>query len=140
MHEFHIFHQRVYTQHTDAWGLVYHANYFAFAEYARAELFRSLGMPLSQFTQTHKGFFAVVNTCANFVAPAFLDDLLSVQTRPVCIRKLSLTLTQNVTNPEKHKKVAKMTISLAWLNRSNRLAPLPKILVNTLQERYGSIP
>ena len=40
----HTYPVRVYYQDTDAGGVVYHSNYFQFAERARTEMFRASGV------------------------------------------------------------------------------------------------
>ena len=42
----HIFPVRVYYEDTDAGGVVYHANYLKFAERARTDLLRFLGVEI----------------------------------------------------------------------------------------------
>ena len=42
---------RVYTQHTDAGGMVFHANYLSFMECARTELLQSLGFDLGELAR-----------------------------------------------------------------------------------------
>ncbi|HEY1857993.1 hotdog domain-containing protein, partial [Acidocella sp.] len=49
----HHYELRVYYQDTDAGGIVYHANYLAFAERARAEALRALGAPHAEMVAQH---------------------------------------------------------------------------------------
>ena len=45
----HRFYLRVYYEDTDAVGIVYYANYLRYAERARTELMRELGVKVSNF-------------------------------------------------------------------------------------------
>ena len=45
---------RVYYEDTDAGGVVYHARYLAFAERARTELLRDLGVPHADMQQNRR--------------------------------------------------------------------------------------
>lgn len=87
---------RVYYAETDAGGVVYHANYLAFAERARTEWLRILGegqVPLGQ----DGGFAFVVRHCTlDYQAPARLGDLLEVVTAVKAIGGASVTVEQRV--------------------------------------------
>ncbi|NHN86165.1 tol-pal system-associated acyl-CoA thioesterase [Acetobacter musti] len=72
---------RVYYEDTDAGGVVYHARYFAFAERARTEAIRSLGMAASDLIHDYGLAFVLRNATIDFRAPFRLDDILTVKTR-----------------------------------------------------------
>lgn len=69
---------RVYYEDTDAGGIVYYANYLKFAERARSEFLRFLGIDQQQIlAQKHCGF--IVRSCAiDYLSSAKLDDALIV--------------------------------------------------------------
>ena len=92
----HSFPIRVYYEDTDAAGIVYYANYLKFAERARTEALRVAGIDQSDMLREHKIGF-VVRTCAcEFLKPAMLDDLLTIETRLLDISKVSIELQQTV--------------------------------------------
>ena len=127
----HRFYQRIYTQHTDVWGIVYYANYFALAEHARSEWFRSMGIPLATFTRKEDGYFVVVRAAAEFKAPAFLDDMVCIQTKIQECKRLSLELSQ-IFSHEERGILAKLSITIAWLNRHAKPSMLPQGLLEHL--------
>jgi len=87
---------RVYYEDTDAGGVVYHTNYLQFAERARTEMLRTLGLQQSTLL-VEDGISFVVRRCvADFLAPAQLDDHLVVTTRVKDVRGASLDLEQIV--------------------------------------------
>ena len=69
--------QRVYFEDTDAGGVVYHANYLRFAERARTEWLRSVGLTNPQLKSAFGCQFAVRRCSVDFRRPARLDDLLT---------------------------------------------------------------
>jgi acyl-CoA thioester hydrolase len=71
---------RVYYEDTDFSGRVYHASYFRFFERGRTEWLRACGFQHNLLIQTSGLAFAVTKLQAEFVAPAFMDDLLDVVT------------------------------------------------------------
>lgn len=70
---------RVYYEDTDAGGIVYYANYLKFAERARTEYLRSLGLnQQADLEAAQKIGFAVRHCEIDYQKPAVLDDLLTV--------------------------------------------------------------
>lgn len=69
---------RVYYEDTDAGGVVYYANYLKFAERARTEMLRLLGIENSDLQERHGVAFVVRHIEVEFLRPARLDDLLEV--------------------------------------------------------------
>lgn len=73
---------RVYFEDTDAGGIVYHARYLAFAERARTEAMRAMGVSHPQLMDEHGLFFVVHRAEMDYQRPARLDDLIEVVTGP----------------------------------------------------------
>jgi tol-pal system-associated acyl-CoA thioesterase len=72
---------RVYYQHTDAGGVVFHANYFSFMECARTELLQSQGFDLGELARRDRVLFVVHSAQIAYHKPALLNDLLTVTAR-----------------------------------------------------------
>lgn len=70
---------RVYYSDTDAGGVVYHAAYLVFAERARGEMMRAIGVDLLALKEEKQLAFAVHRCEMDFIRPARLDDLLEVR-------------------------------------------------------------
>ncbi len=90
---------RVYYEDTDAAGIVYHANYLRFAERARTEALRELGIPHAELLREHNLMFVVRRIKVDYLRPARLDESLVVLTEPVSMRAASLVLRQDVQGP-----------------------------------------
>jgi acyl-CoA thioester hydrolase len=71
---------RVYYEDTDFSGRVYHASYFRFLERGRTEWLRECGFQQNILAQNSGLAFVVTKLQAEFVAPAFMDDLLEIAT------------------------------------------------------------
>ena len=91
---FHTLPVRVYYEETDAAGIVYYANYLRFAERARTELLREIGVAHESIKKKWGVEFVVRNCNAYYLAPAFLDDILEVRTTCTKIKGASITLRQ----------------------------------------------
>jgi acyl-CoA thioester hydrolase len=115
---------RVYWEDTDASGLVYHASYIRFMERGRTELLRSLGIEQSQLLDPALGipiYFVVRAMQLDFRKPAALDDMLSVETRPVELGGASLTLDQRVLRGEETLVTAIVKVVCVEAGRARRL-------------------
>ena len=87
---------RVYYEDTDAGGVAYHASYLRFAERARTEALRDLGVPHSEMTSQHGVMFMVRRIKVDYLRPARLDESLTVVTEPLAVGGASLVLRQEV--------------------------------------------
>lgn len=75
----HLFNLRVYYEDTDMAGIVYYANYLKFIERARSDWVREVG--IDQLAMKADGVtFAVRRVEADYLAPAYFDDMLEVRT------------------------------------------------------------
>lgn len=94
-----IYHQpvRIYYEDTDAGGIVYHARYLAFCERARTEILRQKQIEQSILLQ-HRLGFVVAKLNIDYKTPAFLDDLLDVQTKLTAIKAAAFHFEHRVVN------------------------------------------
>jgi acyl-CoA thioester hydrolase len=87
---------RVYFEDTDAGGMVYHANYLRFAERARTEALRAMGLPHSEMMSRHGMIFVVRHAELDYQRPARLDDSLVIETTALAVGGASTKLRQRV--------------------------------------------
>jgi acyl-CoA thioester hydrolase len=79
-HEHH-FALSVYFEDTDAYGIVYYANYLKFMERARSDFIRAVGVDQAAELRASGSAYAVVEVDIRYKRPARLgDDLLVVST------------------------------------------------------------
>lgn len=70
---------RVRYAETDQMGVVYHSNYFAYFEVARAEAIRELGFTYADMEKDGI-IMPVVDVHCRYLRPARYDDLLTIKT------------------------------------------------------------
>ena len=87
---------RVYWEDTDAGGVVYYANYLKFMERARTEWLRHLGFEQQVLRESHGVVFVVRRVEIDYLAPARLDDLLTVTTQRTDMTRTCLTVAQGI--------------------------------------------
>jgi acyl-CoA thioester hydrolase len=92
----HCYTLRVYYEDTDAGGVVYHATYLRYAERARTEALRELGVPHATLIAQYGLMFVVRRIKVDYLRPARLDDSLTVVTEPLHVGGASVVLCQAV--------------------------------------------
>ena len=88
----HVGRVRVYFEDTDFSGVVYHASYLRWFERGRSDWLRLLGV--SHANMAPEGAFAVRSMAIEFLRPAKIDDVVSVETRVVEVLGASVRLRQ----------------------------------------------
>ena len=115
---------RIYFEDTDAGGIVYHANYLRYAERARSEALRSLGVPHAEMVDVHDRMFVVHRAEIDYERPARLDDLITVATRVRQIAAARVALDQTIRRDA--ITLVRIRLQLACVDRaSGRPARLP---------------
>ena len=87
---------RVYYEDTDAQGVVYYANYFRFMERARTEWLRSLGVNMVELAEDERRIFVVAEVQARFLAPARLNDELTITAKLTNLTRVKFDIEQNI--------------------------------------------
>ncbi len=91
---------RVYYEDTDMAGIVYYANYLRYIERARSEWVRELGIDQREMKEADGLVFVVRRVEADYLSPARLDDLLTVETETVQLTGVRWILEQKVKRGE----------------------------------------
>lgn len=100
LHEnFHSRTERVYFEHTDFSGVVYHARYLDFLEHGRSDYVRMLGVhhhEMADGIYDEPMAFAVHRMEIDFKAAAKIDDVLTIKTQRGTLRGMRLTFQQSI--------------------------------------------
>jgi len=121
---------RVYCEDTDAVGVVYHASYLRFAERARTETLRCLGLEHGSLSARLGLAFTVRRCVVDYLAPARLDDRLEVRTGLTRLGGASLDLEQRILRDE--RLLVRMDVRLALISPALRAVRLPQALIEAL--------
>lgn len=128
---------RVYWEDTDAGGVVYHAQYLAFLERARTEWMRVQGFGQEALRAGRDLVFVVRAMELDFIAPARLDDQLSVSVRLLECRGASFVLAQRIHRDHALLVEAKVRIA-ALAAAAFRPRKIPHDLSNRLKSLLES--
>jgi acyl-CoA thioester hydrolase len=134
MEMIHAIRMRVYYEDTDAAGIVYYANYLRFLERGRTEFLRSLGH--DQHALMKEGIaFAVRSVSAEFLKPARLDDLLTVETAVASLGRAQVNFVQRILRDNELLLDAKVRVACIDPARG-RPVPMPR----ALHEQFSVLP
>jgi acyl-CoA thioester hydrolase len=125
---------RVYYEDTDAAGIVYYANYLRFIERGRTELLRTLGHDQSALMKEGVAF-AVRSASAEFLKPAKLDDLLTVETGIASLGRAQVTFAQRILRDQELLLDAKIRVACIDPLRGKPI-PMPR----ALHEQLSALP
>lgn len=92
----HRYNLRVYFEDTDAGGMAYHARYLHWAERARTESLRAIGLPHQFMMERHNALLVVRRIEVEYWRPARLDDLVVVETAILRVTGVQIMLSQTV--------------------------------------------
>jgi acyl-CoA thioester hydrolase len=127
---------RVYYEDTDAGGIVYHAAYLRFAERARTEALRDIGLPHARMQQEHGCFLVVKRAALEYERPARLDDLLVVVTR---IRRVAASLLLDQQAWRGEERLVRIEVKLACVDAATLAARrLPEPWLGALRARLSA--
>ncbi|HEY9079001.1 tol-pal system-associated acyl-CoA thioesterase [Magnetovibrio sp.] len=122
---------RVYYEDTDSGGVVYYANYLKFAERARTEMLRHLGIESSRL-QAEEGLgFVVRHLDVDYIQPAKLDDLLEVHLSLTKVGGASMSGEQRIVRGG--EDLVRIRIKLGCMKLSGGAGRLPEKIRNLLR-------
>ena len=124
---------RVYYEDTDFSGVVYHASFLRFIERGRSDYIRLLGVEHSALDEGKDGerlAMAVRHMEIDYLKPARIDDVLSVETRFAEAKGARMIIDQRILKGDEVIFTAKVTVVV--MNRQGRPRRLPDMLRKAL--------
>ena len=112
----HDYRLRVQYEDTDAGGIVYHAQYLAFAERARSAWLRCLNIDQPRLLSEENLAFVVRHIDIDFLRAAALGDVLGVTSKVVKIGGARVTLRQTITNVQLCHIVVRLVVDIGFVN------------------------
>jgi acyl-CoA thioester hydrolase len=131
--------QRVYYQHTDAGGVVFHANYLNFMENARTEFLDSLGFDPGRLLREQQVAFVVHSATLAFRRPALLNDMLAVTAEVTRATRARLVFSQQVRKGDQVLVEAEITIACTD-PRTHRPIAVPEAIFRQFELSQGPRP
>ena len=119
----HFYTLRVEYEDTDAGGIVYHAQYLAFAERARSAWLRCLGIDHPAMLADDGLGFVVRRIEIDFHLPAGLGDVLNVESSLLWLGGASLKLQQKILNRENRHILARLIVDIGLVTLKDGARP-----------------
>ena len=137
----HIWALRVYFEDTDAGGVAYHARYLHWAERARTEALRAMGLPHQEMITRHGVFLVVRRLEVEYFKPARLDESVVVETHIRRVTGAQVWLTQVVRRDAEAEALAVLEVRLASVGQEGaRPVPLPEPWRSALRAAVEAAP
>ncbi len=118
--------KRIYYNHTDAGGIVYHSNYITFCEQARSEIFFSHGIYFSQTSG-----YVIKDLKAKFIKSAKLGDIIEIKTKVKKIRKTSIELLQEIYKDD--ELIFQLEVTAVYI-QDGKISKIPQEHLEILQK------
>lgn len=122
---------RIYINHTDAGGIVFHANHLIFFENCRRDWFTKIGLN-GYFLQSDDGqvqHFVVSQAQLNYHKAIFLDEIINVRIDKVELKPASIIFYQSIHRNQVEGESASKT------NPTNTLLSSTKIVIACVQNQ-----
>lgn len=119
---------RVIYGDTDAGGVVYNANFLRFFEMGRTEMMREQSLPYS-LLEKRGLILPVTESYLRYKAPARYDDLLTIDTSLVEVKKVTCRFNYRIVRIKedgREKLLVKGFTVHACINRQGKLTPFPE--------------
>ena len=127
---------RVYYEDTDAGGVVFYANYLKFIERGRTEYLRDLGFDQGSLAKEKNIVFVVKSLSAYYLLPAYLDDIIEVQTIIKSNKNASLVFTQKILSLEKNTVLFNAEVKVVSVLKNNlKPCAVPQEIMEKLNGR-----
>ena len=129
---------RVQFEDTDAGGIVYHANYLAFAERARSAYLRCIDIRQEETMAAgveDSMMFLVRWLSIDYMRAAGLGAALKVETRLQSLRGASMTLIQEVINFENGHILARLLVDIGCVAAGRDGGARPRRMPSAVVER-----
>ncbi|MES2135981.1 MAG: YbgC/FadM family acyl-CoA thioesterase [Pseudomonadota bacterium] len=128
----HRFALSVYFEDTDAYGIVYYANYLKFMERARSDMIRAVGVDQAGELRRSGSAYAVVEIDIKYRRPGRLGDDLVVVSTVTDVRASSVHIQQQVMRGTEQLTDARLTA--AFLDGEGRPKRQPKEWVEKFKQ------
>ena len=132
----HRYYLRVQYEDTDAGGIVYHAQYLAFAERARSAWLRCLGIDQQALLASDANGFVVRHIEIDFVQAAALSAVLEITSEVLKAGGALVKLRQTIINMQSCHIVARLVVDIGFVNLQSagaaRACRMPQHIRNKL--------
>ena len=128
----HHFALTVYFEDTDAYGIVYYANYLKYMERARSDMIRAAGVDQFAELRASGSAYAVVDVQIRYIRPGRLGDDVVVVSTVEEVRAASVLIHQRVMRGK--EQLADARVTAAFLDAEGRPRRQPRDWVDKFRD------
>ena len=136
----HITKNRIYYSDTDAGGVVYYANFLKYAEHARADLFRGIGVELRKLQMCDHYGFIVKKSALEIFSPLFLDDLMRIETTISKMGNIKIFFNHKIFNDTTNAIVASIEAMIVGIGENEESGDEQVVLSNPVLTSDNFMP
>lgn len=130
----HTYYHRVRYRECDPMGVVYHAHYLDYFEYARTEALREMGLAYKSLEEQGV-ILPVIDLAVQYKRPAHYDDLLAITTHVAGPPGVRLRLGYDVRREGEPEVLATGHVTLCFVDAATRRPISPPAEVQALFEK-----
>ena len=131
--------QRVYIEHTDAGGVVYHSNYLNFMERGRTDFMRNLGYEHRTTSVDDEFIFVVHSLEIQYKIPLQMDDEIIIALDVSALKKTSVTFAQYIYQKTENKLAATASVRVCSVSsRTLRPVAIPVKIFHQLSQKISA--
>ena len=120
----HIYKTKIKLHETDAAGLLFFSNQLKLVHDAYESLLEKAGVGFSKLIREKKYFLPIIHAEADYKAPLFVDDHITIQVRVAHVGTTSFTFDYQLFNKKQLVGTAK-TVHVTTDKKTRRKIPLP---------------
>jgi acyl-CoA thioester hydrolase len=124
--------QSVYSEDTDMFGIVYHANYLKFFERARTEWLLSHNLTLTSFIEQNC-LFVIKSAALEYRRPLRLHDHFVVDCQPQHQSKASILFNQSIHSPDSNTLYCHAKIILVAMDNQGKIIKMPQTIKELIE-------
>lgn len=129
---------KAYINHTDAGGIVYHANYFSFFENCRRDYLKHLGFDYFIYDDDTPIHFVIKSASIDYLAPIFLDDEFMTIIDDIILKPASLVFCQSIIKDGKICATTQITLACVKNHSThNKKLIVPCRIPQTLSDKIA---
>lgn len=127
----HLAEYRIYYEDTDAGGIVYHANYLKYAERARSDALREMGIIQRELRETQGVFFVLRHADITYLAPILLEDVITVNSTVTHVGNSSLRMQQTIWR--NGVELCRMLMHIVCVSNDKKAVRIPEEVITLIK-------
>ncbi len=132
-----IYKTKIKLHETDAAGLLFFSNQFKLIHDAYESLLEKSGFGFAKLIREKKYFLPIVHAEADYTAPLFVDDHITIRVTVENIGTTSFSFAYTLLNAEKQVVGTALTVHVTTGKKTRKKIPLPRDMRDAIEKLAG---